>query len=308
MTLSIITINYNNKDGLQKTINSVVQQRVKDFEWIIIDGGSTDGSKEVVEENAKHFAYWCSERDKGIYNAMNKGIKVANGDYCLFLNSGDSLHDDEVIGNVLKELDGTDFISGDTQNVNKQGEYLIKKITPKTLSLCYLLEGSLSHQSTFIRTELLKKRPYNESLKIVADWEQMFYEIAKNKRTYKRINIIVSDFMDGGISNSLATMQLHKEERSKILYQDFTQQQIDSIKLKHYSSIGDKKSITRMMEIAYEGITNPRYTQKSFKETFKPYLLPIPPHQMLRVRLFIWLSIRGYLPLVRTIFRLCKKK
>ena len=77
MKLSIITINYNNKAGLQKTIDSVVAQTWRDFEWIIIDGGSTDGSKELIEQYQQHFAYWCSEPDKGVYNAMNKGIDKA---------------------------------------------------------------------------------------------------------------------------------------------------------------------------------------------------------------------------------------
>ncbi len=89
MKLSIITVNLNNKDGLQKTIDSVISQTFKDFEWIVIDGGSTDGSKELIEKYSDYISYWVSEPDKGIYNAMNKGIKVAKGDYLEFLNSGD---------------------------------------------------------------------------------------------------------------------------------------------------------------------------------------------------------------------------
>ena len=85
MKLSIITINYNNKEGLQRTIDSVIGQTWHDFEWIIIDGGSKDGSKELIEQYQQYFAYWCSEPDKGVYNAMNKGIKHAQGEYLLFL-------------------------------------------------------------------------------------------------------------------------------------------------------------------------------------------------------------------------------
>ena len=109
MKLSIITINYNNRDGLQKTIDSVVSQTYKNFEWIIIDGGSTDGSKELIEQYQDHCAYWCSEPDKGIYNAMNKGIEKAIGDYSLFLNSGDRLHDDTVIDKIVSFLGKTVF-------------------------------------------------------------------------------------------------------------------------------------------------------------------------------------------------------
>lgn len=101
MRLSIITINYNNLEGLKKTVRSVMDQTWRDFEWIIIDGGSTDGSRELIEEVAarpdSQVSYWCSEPDKGIYNAMNKGTAKAKGEYYLFLNSGDSLYDNEII-------------------------------------------------------------------------------------------------------------------------------------------------------------------------------------------------------------------
>ena len=90
MRLSIITINYNNREGLRKTIESVVNQTYRNFEYIIIDGGSTDGSVEVVKEYADRISYWVSEPDNGIYNAMNKGVLAANGKYIQFLNSGDT--------------------------------------------------------------------------------------------------------------------------------------------------------------------------------------------------------------------------
>ena len=94
MKLSIITINLNNREGLQKTIESVISQTFRDFEWIVIDGGSTDGSAELIKQYAAHFAYWVSESDKGIYNAMNKGIRQAKGEWLQFLNSGDQLYEE----------------------------------------------------------------------------------------------------------------------------------------------------------------------------------------------------------------------
>lgn len=99
--LTIITINLNNKAGLQTTIDSVIAQTYKDFEWIIIDGGSTDGSKELIEKYTNYIKYWVSEPDKGIYNAMNKGIKVAEGEYLQFLNSGDSLFSNSVLSDIF---------------------------------------------------------------------------------------------------------------------------------------------------------------------------------------------------------------
>ena len=97
MKLSIITINLNNKNGLSETISSVIAQTFTDYEYIIIDGQSTDGSLEVIKQNANHINQWISENDHGIYNAMNKGLNLAKGEYCLFLNSGDSLYDSDVL-------------------------------------------------------------------------------------------------------------------------------------------------------------------------------------------------------------------
>src|SRR5688572_27521016 len=95
--ISIITINYNNLDGLKRTVDSVVNQTWQEFEYIVIDGGSTDGSGAYIESKSKHFHYWVSEPDKGIYNAMNKGIVKATGEYLLFLNSGDHFFNDTVL-------------------------------------------------------------------------------------------------------------------------------------------------------------------------------------------------------------------
>ena len=106
MKLSIITINYNNCEGLRETILSVVEQTCKQFEWIIVDGGSQDGSVALLEQYRSYFSYWCSETDKGIYNAMNKGLQHAHGEYCLFLNSGDRLTNNRIIEQVMHELSG----------------------------------------------------------------------------------------------------------------------------------------------------------------------------------------------------------
>ena len=105
--ISIITINYNDKVGLKKTIESVINQTWRDFEFIVIDGGSTDGGKEILEQNSDKIDYWVSESDNGIFNAMNKGIKVATGDYLLFLNSGDWFYSSNVISDVEKIIDGS---------------------------------------------------------------------------------------------------------------------------------------------------------------------------------------------------------
>ena len=102
MKLSIITVNFNHREGLRNTINSVISQKdFDDYEFIVIDGGSTDGSKDVIMESANRITYWVSEKDGGIYNGMNKGIKVANGEYLIFMNSGDTFYNDHVLADVF---------------------------------------------------------------------------------------------------------------------------------------------------------------------------------------------------------------
>lgn len=102
MRISIITVNFNNKDGLERTIKSVISQKPELYEYIIIDGGSTDGSVDVIKKHSQHIHYWVSEKDNGIYHAMNKGIAVATGDYCNFLNSGDTYHDSYVLSRLAQ--------------------------------------------------------------------------------------------------------------------------------------------------------------------------------------------------------------
>ena len=127
---SIITINYNNLEGLKRTVESVVNQTWQEFEYIVIDGGSTDGSAVYIESQKDKFDYWVSEPDKGIYNAMNKGIKVATGEYLLFLNSGDELIDIEALNKNHFHLEEMDLIYFDI-NVISDTTSFIKKYPQK---------------------------------------------------------------------------------------------------------------------------------------------------------------------------------
>ena len=143
--LSIITVNFNNVLGLLKTLESVSSQSFSSYEHIIIDAGSTDGSKEIImqyQKKSPHLSYWSSEPDKGIYDGMNKGIEHAEGQYLYFLNSGDCLSQD-----VLSKIhfDGTEYLYGDTILFYKRKTK--KRTYPDTLDLIYLSDNSLHHQS-----------------------------------------------------------------------------------------------------------------------------------------------------------------
>ncbi len=214
MKLSIITINYNNKAGLQKTIDSVISQTFKDFEWIIIDGGSTDGSKELIEQYSQYITYWVSEPDKGIYNAMNKGIVNAKGEYLQFLNSGDALFSNNVLKEIFQsELYG-DIIYGDVIFIKKDNtQQLIKYNRP--LSLSYFIAGNvINHQASFIKRKLFDESLYNENLKLVSDWEFWIHQAIKGKSfQYIDKTIVLYDFT--GLTSQISSLQ--KEENHKAI-------------------------------------------------------------------------------------------
>lgn len=212
--ISIITVNYNNKAGLQKTIDSVTAQVFKDIEFIIIDGNSTDGSKEFLLEHQDHFTYWVSEPDHGIYHAMNKGIRIANGDYLLFLNSGDCLADEQVLNKLAPQINGThDIYYGDI--IFERTKNRRKVVFPEKLSFNFFVTDNLSHQATFIKRTLFDKFfYYNENFRIASDWEFMIYAICKRNASYQHLNLLVTIYDGNGLSSDSANYKTLYEERS----------------------------------------------------------------------------------------------
>lgn len=215
--LSIITINYNNLDGLKKTVSSVSQQSYSDFEHLIIDGGSTDGAQSYITEHAENFAYWCCEKDKGIYNAMNKGVKNAQGEYVLFLNSGDCLAHQNVLQEAASQLTYADIIYGNIIYLHPDGS-LQTETYPQKLDIAFFLGKSLPHPATFIRKTKLKECPYDEELKIVSDWKFWIQQIVLQESSYKHIEHTISIFQMGGVSSNLENCHY---ERHIVLQQLF---------------------------------------------------------------------------------------
>ena len=217
MKLSIITINYNNLEGLKRTYDSVVAQTCQDFEWIIIDGGSTDGSKEFIEEHQEKFVYWCSEPDKGIYNAMNKGIMKATGEYLQFLNSGDNLVDDKVVEDFLALGWDEDVISGDIM-VDGNPNEVWKNPEEEMLSFDTLRYGTIYHPSSYIKKSLFEKYGlYDESLRIVADWKFFFVVLIIQGCSYKHWSWVVANFNTDGACSKEINLPLINLERAKAL-------------------------------------------------------------------------------------------
>ncbi|MBD2700688.1 glycosyltransferase [Spirosoma sp. BT702] len=214
--LSIITINYNNAEGLKKTIDSVVNQSSPDFEYIVIDGGSTDGSDEIIRTYQDKLAYWISEPDRGIYHAMNKGIRQANGEFCQFLNSGDYLVSPDVTEQMLRGLPNCSIAYGnEVRQIN--GKRLVERgYSGRQITLMDMYRSTISHSSAYIKRSLFEQYGlYDESLKIVSDWK--FYLITvgihNEKVIYRDVDVAFFDLT--GISNS--NKELDKKERIEVL-------------------------------------------------------------------------------------------
>lgn len=216
MKLTVITINYNNINGLKKTIDSVVCQNSKGFEYVVIDGGSTDGSKELIESMQDKITYWVSEKDGGIYNAMNKGIMKSNGKYLLFLNSGDSFIDQNILSKALKYVGDEDIVYGNGQIRLSDGSVTSVKI-PSILSMKYFMNSSLFHPSTFIKRELFQRYGlYNESNRVVSDWEFFILAVISNNVSISRFDFALAEIEDGGISRDPRNRELLNLEIEKV--------------------------------------------------------------------------------------------
>ena len=212
MKLSIITINYNNLEGLKRTYESVVSQTCQDFEWIIIDGGSTDGSKEFIEEHQGQFAYWCSEPDKGVYNAMNKGIAKATGEYLNFMNSGDCFYDEHTLKNVFSQELVADLVYGDWIRVYPDHEEY--KAAPPKAFYATVFFDNVCHQAMLIKSKVLKQRGYDDNMHILADWKR-WIEMSLEGQTFQYIPLTICRFeATMGLSENVS--EQHSRERERL--------------------------------------------------------------------------------------------
>ena len=233
LKLSIITINYNNASGLKQTIESVFAQTSNDFEYIVVDGASTDGSLNVIQQSNNSTIRpfnWISEPDNGIYHAMNKGISMAKGEYVQFLNSGDILAAPDVTEKMLACLFPSQFPSpcGEGAGVRSsivygnmlkplpKGIYRDRSFAGRQPTMLDFYTGTLNHSPAYIKRSLFDTYGlYDESLKIVSDWKWYLQVIALGgvKPNYVDINVTVFDM--SGISNTNSTLE--KQERREVL-------------------------------------------------------------------------------------------
>lgn len=200
MKYSIITINYNNATGLEQTIRSVISQTYPNLQFIIIDGGSTDGSVDVIKKYANRIDYWVSEPDSGRYPAMNKGINQAKGDYLNFMNSGDTFYSSTVLVDIAKMNYTEDIITGGYYNQEKGIKHIIKT---QEVTLLTMFKNTFNHQATFYKRELFRKRLYDESYVIQSDAKFNYLSIIYDNCSVRIIDYIIAVYDLNGISSKL---------------------------------------------------------------------------------------------------------
>lgn len=236
--ISIITINYNNADGLKKTIDSILCQSYKNFEFIVIDGASTDHSKDIILKHREEISYWVSENDNGIYNAMNKGIKAATGEYILFINSGDLLNNERVIEDLIKNLvEGDEIVYGDVLLRNEIKNWQLIQRHPDKLNFSYFFKQTICQQVCLFKRSLFDKIFFfNEDYKICSDWEFLIFAIYIERVNCRKIDLVISIYDTTGVSGNQKFKPIAASERKQTLEKFFPLYTDDYKLLSEYSS------------------------------------------------------------------------
>lgn len=276
MKFSIITVSYNNFNGLLDTIESVISQTYKDFEFIIIDGGSTDGSKELLKKYDTYIDYWSSEPDNGIYNGMNKGITKAHGEFVNFMNSGDTFFKSTTLEEVANMMDDSDIIVGRDYNEDPTtGKYSTTTL-PIRLSFITFFMQTFPHQSTFIRRTLFINSSYDERLQIVADWQFFLNNVIYKEKSVQLLDLTICKKEQNGISNT-QTSTVNKERElvlSKLLPSGI-RKDYDSLSKFDRSTVykllnmcDDRKAVTSLtifIKILYRILNKNKSSQNKYK-------------------------------------------
>ena len=189
--ISVITVCYNAVSTIETTLLSVIAQSYADIEYIVIDGASTDGTTDIIKKHAEHINFWCSEPDYGIFDAMNKGLQKATGEWVVFMNAGDSFYSQETISEISGELSNEwTMVYGDTQYIRSTGTEIEQAFEPR-----YILRNMpTSHQSFFIKTAIAKEIGFDTRYRYAADYNMVYQIYTKYSGKTKHVTIPVSSY------------------------------------------------------------------------------------------------------------------
>ena len=249
MLFSIITVTYNASQWLERTIQSIISQSYPHIEYIIIDGNSTDGTLDLIKKYQSSIAHCVSERDEGLYDAMNKGLKLASGDYVWFINAGDTLYSETTVQdivNILNEKFLPDIIYGETQIVDSEGNLLsMRRLkAPEKLSWKSFCMGMLvCHQSFLVKRTIAES--YNLQYRFAADYDWCIRCMRKADAIFNT-HLILSRFMEAGMSASNRKESL--KERYRIMCKNYgklpTQIRHIWFALRFYAAKWTKKTVS----------------------------------------------------------------
>lgn len=237
--LSVITINYNDAAGLERTIQSVVAQTIKDIEFIVIDGGSVDGSESILKKHAEKITFWSSEKDKGIYDAQNKGILKATGDHLIFLNAGDCFYHPKVVEQFysFSMNNKKKVIYGNSAVVNADGSSIILN-PPAKLDLNFWYSNTLNHQAVFFDASLFKTFGlYSTKYKYIADFQHLFSIYLKEPTEFCHFDVLVCNYDNTGITSKDEFHQLIIQERNQFLKSSVNSEQFSEMRLHYLNSL-----------------------------------------------------------------------
>ena len=256
--ITIVTVSYNAKDVIEKTLISVVGQTYPGLDYVVIDGGSTDGTQAIVEKYTSRIAFFVSEPDGGIFQGMNKGIEHAQGNYLLFMNAGDVFADELVLEDVaafIREHPEADVVYGDTLHVREYGSYPVRGDAERLTRAM-----SVSHQATFVRTDLLRAHPFETQYRYAADYEQISSFYLEGRRfLHLDRTVAVIEMQDG-------TTYRHYLESVNELY-DIIEARGEDISRERKSQIRRKKIIRTIRNLIPKKLRNPffRWLAKHYK-------------------------------------------
>lgn len=248
--ISVITINYNNAGGLQKTIDSVAFQTSKDFEFIVIDGDSTDNSSAIISKYSSIITYSVSEKDKGIYDAQNKGIAEAKGDFLIFMNSGDCFAENNTLSKITEFIQNNKaakLVYGNTNLVAKNGSIELL-CPPAVLDLEFFFTATLNHQSCIIHKSLFDSYGlFSTDYKICSDYDFLLKVFLKESNSFAYINAIICNYENYGTSANVKLFETVVAERKKIQQTLLSEQQLLAAKHHEIKLLGRKSKFFKLV-------------------------------------------------------------
>jgi len=205
--VSIVTVVFNDGEKIEELIHDVTNQTYPNIEYIIIDGGSTDGTLDIIKKYADKIDYWVSESDKGIYDAMNKGVSIATGEWVNFMNAGDAFYRPTTIAEVIEAMPpSADLVYGHTYYKENEKLTLITTYNVEDLWMSMIC----SHQSLLVRTDILKKHPFNIRYKISSDFDFIYYCYVNRYRFFDTKKIIAVHAVDGVSEQNIITRMMER--------------------------------------------------------------------------------------------------